>query len=128
MDSLEFRLINEFQRDFPFEPRPFAEIAWRLCTDEESVLAALQRLRDEGVVSRVGAVFSPRRVGASTLAALAAPPERLEEIAAASAPAPRSTTITSASTISTCGSSSPRPMKRILPVRSARSSGTAAAP
>lgn len=82
MDSLEFRLINEFQRDFPFEPRPFAEIAWRLCTDEESVLAALQRLRDEGVVSRVGAVFSPRRVGASTLAALAAPPERLEEIAA----------------------------------------------
>lgn len=82
MDSLDFRLINEFQRDFPLEPQPFAEIAWRLCTDEETVLAALQRLRGEGVVSRVGAVFAPRRVGASTLAALAAPPERLEEIAA----------------------------------------------
>jgi DNA-binding Lrp family transcriptional regulator len=82
MDSLDFRLINEFQRDFPLDQQPFAEIAWRLCTDEETVLAALQRLREEGVVSRVGAVFAPRRVGASTLAALAAPPERLEEIAA----------------------------------------------
>ncbi|CAG0944808.1 MAG: hypothetical protein EFKGCFLK_01290 [Rhodocyclaceae bacterium] len=82
MDNLDFRLINEFQRDFPLEPQPFAEIAWRLCADEETVLAALARLRGEGVVSRVGAVFAPRRVGASTLAALAAPPERLEEIAA----------------------------------------------
>ncbi len=82
MDSLDFRLINEFQRDFPLEPQPFAEIAYRLCVDEETVLAALQRLRGEGVVSRVGAVFAPRRVGASTLAALAAPPGRLEEIAA----------------------------------------------
>ncbi len=82
MDSLDFRLINEFQRDFPLEPQPYAEIAWRLCVDEETVLAALHRLREAGVVSRVGAVFAPRRVGASTLATLAAPPERLEEIAA----------------------------------------------
>ena len=82
MDSLDFRLINEFQRDFPLEAQPFAEIAYRLCADEETVLAGLQRLQMEGVVSRVGAVFAPRRFGASTLAALAAPPEQLEEIAA----------------------------------------------
>lgn len=82
MDALDFRLVNEFQRDFPLEAQPFAEIAWRLCTDEEAVMAALQRLQSEGVVSRVGAVFAPRRVGASTLAALAAPPGQLEAIAA----------------------------------------------
>ncbi len=82
MDSLDFRLINEFQRDFPLEAQPFAEIAYRLCVDEDVVLDALQRLRGEGVVSRVGAVFAPRRVGASTLAALAAPPDQLDEIAA----------------------------------------------
>ena len=45
MDSLDFRLINEFQRDFPLESQPFAELAYRLCTDEETVLAVLQRLR-----------------------------------------------------------------------------------
>jgi DNA-binding Lrp family transcriptional regulator len=56
---------------------------YRLGIDEETVLAASpQRLRETGVVSRVGAVFAPRRVGASTLAALAVPPDRLEEIAA----------------------------------------------
>lgn len=82
MESMDFRLINEFQRDFPLEPRPFAEIAYRLCVGEEVVLDALQRLRGEGVVSRVGAVFAPRRVGASTLAALAAPSDLLDEIAA----------------------------------------------
>ena len=82
MDNFDFRLINEFQRDFPLEPQPFAEIAYRLCADEETVLAALQRLHAEGVVSRVGAVFAPRRVGASTLAALAAPPGQMDEIAA----------------------------------------------
>jgi len=82
MDSLDFRLINEFQRDFPLESQPFAELAYRLCTDEETVLAVLQRLRGEGVVSRVGAVFAPRRVGASTLAALAAAPGQLEAVAA----------------------------------------------
>ncbi len=82
MDSLDFRLINEFQRDFPLESQPFAEIAYRLCTDEETILADLQRLQAEGVVSRVGAVFAPRRIGASTLAALAAPRGQLEAVAA----------------------------------------------
>jgi protein NirF len=74
--------INEFQRDFPLEPQPFAEIAWRLAPTEEDVIAAYRDLRGEAVVSRVGAVFAPRRVGASTLAALAAPPDSLEEVAA----------------------------------------------
>ncbi|GAB4171549.1 MAG: Lrp/AsnC family transcriptional regulator [Rhodocyclaceae bacterium] len=82
MDAPDFRLVNEFQRDFPLEARPFAEIGSRLRLDESSVLAALARLRDRGVVSRVGAVLAPHRVGASTLAALAAPPGRLEAIAA----------------------------------------------
>lgn len=82
MEALDFRLLNEFQRDFPLEPRPFAQIARRLRVDEATVLAALRRLHEDGVVSRVGAVFAPRRIGASTLAALAASPQRLEEIAA----------------------------------------------
>ncbi len=80
-DSLDFRLLNEFQRDFPLVPAPYAELARRLEVDEVAVLVALRRLHDEGVVSRVGAVFSPRRIGASTLAALAAPPERLDAVA-----------------------------------------------
>ncbi len=86
MDSpyspLEFRLLNDYQRDFPLVAEPFRRIADALGSDEATVLATLAKLARRGAVSRVGAVLAPRRIGASTLAALAAPADRLEEIAA----------------------------------------------
>ncbi len=45
------------------------------------MIAALRALRERGAVSRIGAVVTPRRIGASTLAALEAPAERLAEFA-----------------------------------------------
>ena len=82
-DALEFRLLNEFQRDFPLCSAPFAELAARLGVGERTVLSGLEKLRREGKISRVGAVFAPKRIGASTLAAMAVPPEQLEAVAAA---------------------------------------------
>lgn len=79
---LEFRLLNDWQRGFPLVSEPFAALGRELGCDEATVLATLAALRTQGVVSRVGAVFAPRSVGASTLAALSAPAGRLEEIAA----------------------------------------------
>jgi DNA-binding Lrp family transcriptional regulator len=81
-DGLDYRLLNDFQHDFPLLPAPYAELAARLGCPEAEVLARLARLRARGIVSRVGAVFAPRRVGASTLAALAVPAGRLEAVAA----------------------------------------------
>ena len=81
-DSFEFRLLNEFQRDFPLCPAPFAELAARLGVAERAVLGGLEKLRREGKISRVGAVFAPKRIGASTLAAMAVPPAKLESVAA----------------------------------------------
>ena len=82
LDATGFRLLNEWQRDFPLVSRPFARIAGEVGASEEAVLAAYRQMMAQGLVSRVGAVFAPRRLGASALAALAAPPERLEEVAA----------------------------------------------
>ncbi|MGE5467438.1 MAG: Lrp/AsnC family transcriptional regulator [Ignavibacteria bacterium] len=86
MDSpyspIEFRLLNEWQRDLPLVPEPYAVIADKIGVEEQSVLDALKRLHGKGAVSRVGAVFAPWRIGVSTLAAMAVPPERLEEVAA----------------------------------------------
>lgn len=79
--DLELHLLNDFQRGFPLTPMPFREIAVRLGAAETDVLATLRRMQDDGAVSRVGAVFRPHRVGASTLAALSVTPERLEEVA-----------------------------------------------
>ncbi|MBL8398684.1 MAG: Lrp/AsnC family transcriptional regulator [Candidatus Accumulibacter sp.] len=78
----DFRLLNDFQRDFPLLPAPFAEIARRLGVPERVVLNLLDGLRREGKIARVGAVFAPKRIGASMLVALAVPPERLAAVAA----------------------------------------------
>lgn len=77
----EFRLLNDFQRGLPLVAEPFAEIARRLECGQNEVLSVLDRLQRRGAISRVGAVFAPWRVGVSTLAAIAVPPERLEEVA-----------------------------------------------
>jgi DNA-binding Lrp family transcriptional regulator len=81
MSPIELRLLNDYQRDFPLTPAPFREIAAQLGIEESAVLAALEAWRAAGTVSRVGAVFAPRRMGASTLAALVAPPDQLSRIA-----------------------------------------------
>ncbi|HEX9626956.1 MAG TPA: AsnC family transcriptional regulator [Acidiferrobacterales bacterium] len=82
LGPLERRLLNEFQRDFPLSPTPYRELARRLGVSEVEVLATLERLTAAGAVSRVGPVFRPHRIGASTLAAMAVPAGRLAEIAA----------------------------------------------
>jgi siroheme decarboxylase len=82
MDDTDRRLLNEFQQDFPLVPRPYAALAERLGTREVAVIDRLSRLKDHGAVSRVGAVFRPHAVGASTLAAMAVPPAELERVAA----------------------------------------------
>ncbi len=81
MGDADLELLNRFQRDFPLTVYPFRVIAERLGWSENEVLAALRRLREEGKVSRVGAVFATRRLGVSTLAGLAVPPARLETVA-----------------------------------------------
>ena len=82
MEPLIKSLLNDFQRNFPLEPAPFAQIARRLNTSPETVLKTLKELQDKGAVSRVGPVFRPNTVGASTLAAMAVAAEKLETVAA----------------------------------------------
>ncbi|HZP93924.1 MAG TPA: Lrp/AsnC family transcriptional regulator [Burkholderiales bacterium] len=83
MSTLEFRLLNEFQRDLPLCPEPYREFAARLGREMPDVLAALARLQKAGKVSRVGATFRPGAFGASTLAAMRVPAHRLDDVAQA---------------------------------------------
>ncbi|UCH75692.1 MAG: Lrp/AsnC family transcriptional regulator [Rhodospirillales bacterium] len=80
--DLERRLLDDFQRDFPLEPRPYKVIAERLGCDEETVLDLLCGMITAGLISRIGPVFAPHRAGASTLGAMAVPAHRLDEVAA----------------------------------------------
>ena len=82
LDALDRRLLDEHQRGFPVCETPFAGIARALGCGTDDVLRRLARLRRAGMVSRVGPIFAPGRIGASTLAAMAVPPARLESVAA----------------------------------------------
>ena len=82
LDDTDRRLLDGFQRDLPLEPRPFAAIARDLDLTEAEVIARLAALQEAGAVSRVGAVVRPNTAGRSTLAAMAVPEDRLEEVGA----------------------------------------------
>ncbi len=79
--DLEQHLLNDFQHGLSLSPTPYADLAEQLGVDESTVLENLHRLQAEGVVSRVGPVFRPNRLGVSTLAAMAVPGDELEKVA-----------------------------------------------
>jgi DNA-binding Lrp family transcriptional regulator len=79
--SLDQRLLNDYQRGFPLVPEPFEHIAAQLGASAGDVINRLQVLQADGTVSRVGPVFRPNTIGASTLCAMAVPPAQLEKVA-----------------------------------------------
>ncbi len=79
--DLEQHLLNDFQHGLSLSPTPYADLAEQLGVDEATVLEILHGLQAEGVISRVGPVFRPNRLGVSTLAAMAIPGDELEKVA-----------------------------------------------
>jgi DNA-binding Lrp family transcriptional regulator len=76
-------LIDRWQRDFPLCPRPYVRIGECADLTEREVIATLRELSEEGLLARVGVTVTPNTAGVSTLAAMAVPAARLEEVAAA---------------------------------------------
>lgn len=69
------------QRDFPLDERPYRLLARQLGCTEQTLLGLLARDLEAGRISRIGAIFAPNTIGASTLAALALDPARLDALA-----------------------------------------------
>ena len=82
LTTLQKKLLNDFQRDFPISATPFADIAATLNVTENAVLQAFQELNDQNFISRIGAIIPPNQIGVSTLAAISVPENELEQIAA----------------------------------------------
>jgi len=78
---LEQHLLNDYQRDMSLSATPYADMAKQLGVSEEKVLQSIQSLQDRGVISRVGPVFRPNKIGVSTLAAMSVPEQDLECVA-----------------------------------------------
>jgi len=79
--TLEQHLLNDYQRDMSLSATPYADMAKQLGVSEEKILESINSLQDRGVISRVGPVFRPNRIGVSTLAAMAIPDQDVECVA-----------------------------------------------
>ena len=83
MDELERRIINHLQGGLRICERPYQTAADELGISEDELIARLASLLERRVLTRVGPLFQIERMGgAFTLAALQAPVERYDEIAA----------------------------------------------
>lgn len=82
MDDLDRRIINSLQGGFPVSDRPFAEVAARLQTSEQELIARIDALLKQGTLSRFGPMYHAERMGGSlSLAALKVPESDFERVA-----------------------------------------------
>ena len=82
LSDLQKKLLNDFQRNFPLTPKPYADIAKQLGVSENDVLNALNELDEKQCISRIGAIIPPNQIGVSTLAAMSVPENDIERVAA----------------------------------------------
>ena len=83
LSDIDRQILATLQGDFPICERPYAEAAALLGIDEADLLARLQTLLADKVLTRFGPMFQIEEMGgAFVLAALAVPEARYEEVTA----------------------------------------------
>ena len=83
MDELDRKIINNLQGGFPICAEPFAAAAARLGVSAEVLLARIEALLVDDVLTRFGPLYQIEKGGgAFTLAALQVPPADFERVAA----------------------------------------------
>jgi DNA-binding Lrp family transcriptional regulator len=83
MDEIDRLLVNRLQAGIAVAERPFAPIAGELGIPEAEVCGRLQRLLEEGVLTRFGPMIDAAALGgAFTLAAMSVPPHDFDRVAA----------------------------------------------
>jgi len=79
MDEIDKKILNILQKEFPLEEQPFLAVARRCKISEEEVLARVKRMKNEGVIRRIGAVFDGSKLGrVSTLCAARVPENKID--------------------------------------------------
>ena len=82
MDKIDRRLLDLLQLHLPLTDRPYQGLADSLDLSEEEVLRRLRRLREEGILRQIGAIFDSSRLGyQSTLVAFEIDPPLLDLVA-----------------------------------------------
>ena len=83
LDDTDRLILNRIQSDFPVTQRPYEVIGRELDLPEAEVLERLKKLRETGIIRRIGGNFSPEKLGfVSTLCAASVPENKIDGFAA----------------------------------------------
>lgn len=82
IDDVDRAILNQIQSDFPLTSRPYLAIGQQLKLSEDRVLKRVRRLKDAGIIRRMGGNFTPHALGfVSTLCAAKVPPDKISRFA-----------------------------------------------
>jgi siroheme decarboxylase len=83
MEEKDRIILNEIQKKFPITHRPYLVLARKLKIGEEEIIERVQKLKDAGIIRRIGASFNAGAVGfSSTLCAARVLAERVDNFVA----------------------------------------------
>ncbi len=84
LNPLDKRILNRLQDGIPFAEKPWEIIARELGITEGLLIKRIASLKNKGIIRRISAVFSPRKVNfISTLVAVKAAPRSSGKVARA---------------------------------------------
>jgi len=79
LDTIDRAILNRIQSDFPMTSRPYMSVADEVGISEDDVLNRLARLKEIGIIRRIGGNFVPNKLGfVSTLCAAKVPEDMIE--------------------------------------------------
>lgn len=82
MDEADKNILNRIQSDFPRSSRPYKDIGRELNLSESDVIERVSRLKESGIIRRIGGNFSPDKLGfVSTLCAARVPEDKVDQFA-----------------------------------------------
>jgi DNA-binding Lrp family transcriptional regulator len=82
MDALDRAIVNRLQDGFPLCERPYEAVAGELGCGEDELLARLDRLLNDRVLTRFGPMYHAERLGGGlSLVAMKIPPGDFERVA-----------------------------------------------
>lgn len=80
MDAIDRKILNLIQKEFPVVEEPFKVIGALAGISEEEALGRVRRLKEAGIIRRIGAVFDPKKRGyVSTLCAARVPEGKIKD-------------------------------------------------
>src|SRR6056297_3456708 len=83
LDTTDKAILNRIQSDFPITSRPYQVLAQELCLDEDELIERIRRLKEIGIIRRIGGNFVPGKLGfVSTLCAGRVPADKIDAFAA----------------------------------------------